>query len=111
MAAPSRPGAPRPTRVTLTEGGPFLVEGPVELELPDGSRVTSERPVVALCACRRTKRYPFCDTSHRRRARPARERTDADQAAGGDGAPSSTRGDGAAGASSADSPADQDRMR
>ncbi|MEJ2889160.1 CDGSH iron-sulfur domain-containing protein [Actinomycetospora aeridis] len=61
-----------PTRVTMTEGGPFLVEGPVELELPDGTTVTSERPVVALCACRRTKRYPFCDTSHRRKERPAR---------------------------------------
>ena len=33
--------------------------------------MTSERPVVALCACRRTKRYPFCDTSHRRKVRPA----------------------------------------
>ena len=66
MAAPSGP-----TRITMTEGGPFLVEGPVELELPDGTRVTSERPVVALCACRRTKRYPFCDTSHRRKVRPA----------------------------------------
>ena len=26
--------------------------------------------VVALCACRRSKRYPFCDTSHRRRSAP-----------------------------------------
>lgn len=59
----------RRTRVTMTEGGPFLVEGPVELELPDGTTVSSERPVVALCACRRTKRYPFCDTSHRRKLR------------------------------------------
>jgi len=39
--------------------------------MPDGTTVTSERPVVALCACRRTKRYPFCDTSHRRKIRPA----------------------------------------
>ncbi|MGW7698043.1 CDGSH iron-sulfur domain-containing protein [Kitasatospora sp. NPDC054768] len=31
-----------------------------------------DRPVVALCACRRSRRYPFCDTSHRRRARPER---------------------------------------
>jgi CDGSH-type Zn-finger protein len=76
MAAPERP-----TRVTMTEGGPFLVEGPVELELPDGTRVTSERPVVALCACRRTKRYPFCDTSHRRKVRPARDQA-ADTPAG-----------------------------
>ena len=92
MAAPSRSEHER-TRVTMTDGGPFLVEGPVELELPDGSTVTSERPVVALCACRRTKRYPFCDTSHRRKVRPS-------QAA-----------DSERGASSDDSPADQDRTR
>jgi CDGSH-type Zn-finger protein len=76
MSAPQRP-----VRVTMTEGGPFLVEGPVELELPDGSTVRSDRPVVALCACRRTRRYPFCDTSHRRKLRPSR-----DQAADGSGA-------------------------
>lgn len=57
------------TRVTMPEGlGPLLVEGPVEVVLPDGTKVTSERPVVALCACRRSRRYPFCDTSHRRRS-------------------------------------------
>jgi CDGSH-type Zn-finger protein len=67
----------------MTEGGPFLVDGPVELELPDGTRVTSERPVVALCACRRTKRYPFCDTSHRRKVRPGKDRDSSDQAADG----------------------------
>jgi CDGSH-type Zn-finger protein len=60
-------------RVRLVEGGPVLVPGPVELELPDGTRVRSDRPVVALCACRRTRRYPFCDTSHRRRERPSRD--------------------------------------
>jgi CDGSH-type Zn-finger protein len=46
-------------------GGPILVEGPVELTLPDGSTVRSDRFVVAICACRRSRRYPFCDTSHR----------------------------------------------
>jgi CDGSH-type Zn-finger protein len=92
MSAPQRP-----VRVTMTEGGPFLVEGPVELELPDGTTVTSERPVVALCACRRTKRYPFCDTSHRRRQRPERA-----QAAGSADAAG-------AGDRNADSPAAQDR--
>ena len=49
---------------------PVLVEGPVDLVLPDGTRVRSERPIVAICACRRSKRYPFCDTSHRERSRP-----------------------------------------
>ncbi|MFD4656862.1 CDGSH iron-sulfur domain-containing protein [Kitasatospora sp. NPDC058444] len=57
-------------------GGPLLVEGPVEVILPDGTRRLSDRPVVALCACRRSRTYPFCDTSHRRHGRPpvARER-------------------------------------
>ena len=47
----------------------MLIEGPVEVVLPDGATVVSERPVVALCACGRSKRYPLCDTSHRRRVR------------------------------------------
>ncbi|SFK00529.1 Iron-binding zinc finger CDGSH type [Amycolatopsis sacchari] len=47
----------------------MLVEGPVELRLPDGSTVTSDRFVVAVCACRRSKRFPFCDTSHRKKVR------------------------------------------
>lgn len=59
-----------PTRITLSEGnGPLLVEGPLELVLADGTTVRSDRPVVALCACRGSDRYPFCDTSHRRRVR------------------------------------------
>jgi hypothetical protein len=56
-------------RVTLVAGGPMLVEGPVELVLPNGESVTSDRFMVAVCACRRSKRYPFCDTSHRRKVR------------------------------------------
>jgi CDGSH-type Zn-finger protein len=56
-------------RVTLVPGGPMLIEGPVELVLPDGATVASDRFVVAVCVCRRSKRYPFCDTSHRRRSK------------------------------------------
>jgi CDGSH-type Zn-finger protein len=52
--------------VTLVPNGPVLIEGPVEVVLPDGRTVTSDRFVVALCACRRSRRYPWCDTSHRR---------------------------------------------
>jgi CDGSH-type Zn-finger protein len=37
--------------------------------LPDGTRVRSDRPVSALCTCRRSRRQPFCDTSHRRKVR------------------------------------------
>ncbi|WP_370367538.1 CDGSH iron-sulfur domain-containing protein [Catenulispora sp. GP43] len=45
--------------------GPILVEGPVAVRLGDGRVVVSYRPMVALCACRRSRSYPFCDTSHR----------------------------------------------
>jgi CDGSH-type Zn-finger protein len=53
----------------LTQGGPALVEGPVELVTDDGTVVTSDRFLVAVCTCRRSKTFPLCDTSHRRRVR------------------------------------------
>jgi CDGSH-type Zn-finger protein len=56
-------------RVTVVAGGPVLVEGPVELVTDDGQVVTSDRFVVAVCTCRRSRRYPFCDASHRKRVR------------------------------------------
>ena len=56
--------------MTPVPGGPLLVDGPVEVELPDGSLVVCDRPVVALCTCRRSRRQPFCDTSHRTKVRP-----------------------------------------
>ena len=55
--------------MTVVPGGPVLVEGPVEVELADGTVVRSDRPVVALCTCRRGRRQPWCDTSHRTRVR------------------------------------------
>ncbi|MBK0868933.1 CDGSH iron-sulfur domain-containing protein [Saccharopolyspora sp. HNM0986] len=56
-------------RVTLVRNGPVLVEGPVRLVLDDGTEVDSDRFTVAICACRRSRDYPFCDTSHRKRVR------------------------------------------
>ncbi|UNS99873.1 CDGSH iron-sulfur domain-containing protein [Streptomyces tubbatahanensis] len=64
--------------MTLEQGGPVLVEGPLEVTLDDGRTVTSDRFMVALCTCRRSRTYPWCDTSHRRRSRPGAERTPAD---------------------------------
>jgi CDGSH-type Zn-finger protein len=52
-------------RVVVTGDGPLLVEGPVDIDLPDGRRVRSERSVTAVCVCGRSARYPVCDTSHR----------------------------------------------
>ncbi|MFD6418109.1 CDGSH iron-sulfur domain-containing protein [Streptomyces sp. NPDC060194] len=45
----------------------MLVEGPVEVVLDDGSVARSDRFTVAVCTCRRSRTYPWCDTSHRRR--------------------------------------------
>ena len=56
-------------RVMLTEEGPVLMHGPIEVVLPDGRSVSTDRAVSALCTCRRSRSYPFCDTSHRRRVR------------------------------------------
>jgi CDGSH-type Zn-finger protein len=55
--------------VRVSPSGPILVEGPVRIELPDGATVESDRFMVAICACKRSKTYPLCDTSHRLRRR------------------------------------------
>ncbi|MEV6793457.1 CDGSH iron-sulfur domain-containing protein [Streptomyces sp. NPDC051320] len=59
----------RPRRITLNDDGPLLVEGPVEVVDADGRVTVSDRCVVAVCMCRRSRIYPWCDTSHRRRAK------------------------------------------
>ncbi|BBY19146.1 CDGSH iron-sulfur domain-containing protein [Mycolicibacterium litorale] len=58
-----------PRTVRVVKGGPIMVEGPVRIEMPDGSVVESDRFMVAICVCKRSKDYPLCDTSHRRRRR------------------------------------------
>ncbi|KIF71503.1 hypothetical protein HY68_27750 [Streptomyces sp. AcH 505] len=60
------PAGGRPRPVSVQRKGPTLVEGPVEVLLEDGTTVSSDRFCVALCACGRSRRYPWCDTSHRR---------------------------------------------
>ncbi|MFB7512307.1 CDGSH iron-sulfur domain-containing protein [Streptomyces sp. NPDC056144] len=60
---------PDPIRVQPLPEGPLLVEGPAEIVMPDGSVILCERPMIALCTCRRSLRAPFCDTSHRPRLR------------------------------------------
>ena len=60
----------KPVRVQVMPNGPVLVPGPVSIETPDGEVVESDRFMVAICTCRRSKIYPMCDTSHRR-CRPA----------------------------------------
>ncbi|WP_319429533.1 CDGSH iron-sulfur domain-containing protein [Mycobacterium sp. RTGN5] len=60
-----------PSQVRIVDGGPMMVQGPVCIEMPDGTVVESDRFMVAICMCKRSKTYPLCDTSHRRRERTA----------------------------------------
>ncbi|MDJ1642951.1 CDGSH iron-sulfur domain-containing protein [Streptomyces pakalii] len=53
--------------MVVNREGPILVEGPVEVVGDDGTTTRSDRFVVAICTCRRSRAYPWCDTSHRRR--------------------------------------------
>ncbi len=63
---------PEPRTVRVVRGGPVMVQGPIRIELPDGTTVESDRFMVAICACGRSKSYPLCDTSHRRRCRTSK---------------------------------------
>ncbi|MFJ2828440.1 CDGSH iron-sulfur domain-containing protein [Streptomyces sp. NPDC087263] len=44
----------------------------MDVTLEDGTTVSSDRVFVAVCTCRRSRTYPWCDTSHRRSERPRR---------------------------------------
>lgn len=57
---------PQTRRVRMVKGGPMLVEGPVDVECASGEVIRCDRFMVALCMCGRSRRKPFCDTSHRR---------------------------------------------
>ncbi|WP_424216074.1 CDGSH iron-sulfur domain-containing protein (plasmid) [Streptomyces sp. BI20] len=73
MAGAPEPGPARrerARRVRVDPEGPVLVDGPVEVVRADGTVARSDRFVVALCTCRRTRTPPWCDTSHRPRRRP-----------------------------------------
>lgn len=61
-----------PRIVRVVPGGPVMVQGPVRIEMAEGRVLESDRFMVAICTCRRSKSYPLCDTSHRCRQRPQR---------------------------------------
>ncbi|MFF7334497.1 CDGSH iron-sulfur domain-containing protein [Streptomyces sp. NPDC008150] len=72
--AEGTPRGPAARRVSVERDGPVLIEGPVEVIGDDGTVVRSDRFAVALCTCRRSRTYPWCDTSHRKHRRPAPKR-------------------------------------
>lgn len=64
-----------PRLVRIVPSGPVMVEGPVRIEMSDGSVVESDRFMVAICVCRRSSCYPLCDTSHRCRGKSSAKRS------------------------------------
>jgi CDGSH-type Zn-finger protein len=55
-------------KITITEDGPYKVEGAEGLELvgPDGVTVPVTRDTVFLCRCGGSTTKPFCDGTHSR---------------------------------------------
>jgi CDGSH-type Zn-finger protein len=53
-------------KITITENGPYKVEGARELELVDanGAPVPVDRDTVFLCRCGGSTNKPFCDGTH-----------------------------------------------
>ncbi|MFF4902909.1 CDGSH iron-sulfur domain-containing protein [Streptomyces sp. NPDC001068] len=64
------PNSPeRVCRIRVQRDGPLLVEGPVEVVGERGEVTASTRFMVAVCTCRRSRTFPWCDTSHRCRGK------------------------------------------
>jgi CDGSH-type Zn-finger protein len=61
-AAPGDPDAV--LRVRLRRDGPLKLEGPCEVQAPDGS-LLMRGDETALCRCGQSGKRPFCDGTHR----------------------------------------------
>ncbi|HSE09515.1 MAG TPA: CDGSH iron-sulfur domain-containing protein [Nocardioidaceae bacterium] len=51
--------------VTPCPGGPLLVRGADAVRDRDGELHPTTRPVVAVCACEKSQRMPWCDGTHK----------------------------------------------
>ena len=51
--------------VRVCPGGPLLVRGADVVVDEDGVEHSTTRPVVALCACGKSTRKPWCDSTHK----------------------------------------------
>ena len=55
----------RRTRATPVPGGPLLLRGADEVVDQDGRVHRTTLPVVAVCACDKSQRKPWCDGTHK----------------------------------------------
>lgn len=49
--------------VKVTKGGPYVISGNFELDLPSGETKVCNRNTM-LCRCGKSQKKPFCDESH-----------------------------------------------
>ena len=55
----------QPVEVKVCPHGPLLVRGAEVVVDGDGTPHRVERPVVAVCACSKSQRMPWCDGTHK----------------------------------------------
>ena len=53
------------TTITPYRDGPLLVRGPFRIVDQEGAEIATEREVVALCRCGKSRIRPFCDGTHK----------------------------------------------
>jgi CDGSH-type Zn-finger protein len=51
-------------QITVTENGPYMVKGPIELFDAAGNPVATEGAAAFLCRCGGSSNKPFCDGTH-----------------------------------------------
>jgi CDGSH-type Zn-finger protein len=54
-----------PVRTERCGHGPVLVRHADVVVTPDGEEHATTRPVVAVCTCERSRRMPWCDSTHK----------------------------------------------
>lgn len=54
-----------PVVTSCGEGGPLLVRHATAVVTDDDREHVVSRPVVAICTCRRSQRFPWCDSTHK----------------------------------------------
>jgi CDGSH-type Zn-finger protein len=52
-------------RVRMCPHGPLLVRGAEAVVDQDGTKHSVDRPVVAVCMCKKSGRAPWCDGTHK----------------------------------------------
>jgi CDGSH-type Zn-finger protein len=51
-------------KITPTENGPYKVEGPIQLQDPEGNPIETPGETIFLCRCGASTNKPFCDGTH-----------------------------------------------